>query len=349
MGSTLLVRTDSSPTIGVGHAIRCLALAEAWRAAGGAVVFAMSESMLAIDSAVCEVASLERQDAEPGSRDDASATVRLASILNASAIVVDGYRFDSEYLRAVRGTGRTTLAIDDTGALPEYPVDFVLNGNIAVGEGLYRGKAPGAQLLLGPTYAPMRERFRRRGPTARETPEVATRLLLTMGGGASDEAIATVLDAVDDVVLPGLSVVVAAGFSPTGRATIEGLLQRVPFESRVTSPGEDMAELMDWAHMAVSAGGSTSLELAFMGVPSITVVSSADQQANARGLSQSGAALDAGPLDELDRHALSSSIGDLAASASRRREMSRCAQRLVDGRGAERVVSAMKGLSPDRA
>ena len=38
-GARLAVRVDAGPAIGTGHAMRCLALARAWQARGGAVVF----------------------------------------------------------------------------------------------------------------------------------------------------------------------------------------------------------------------------------------------------------------------------------------------------------------------
>jgi hypothetical protein len=40
----LLFRGDANATIGTGHVMRCLAMAQAWKRAGGEAVFAIGES-----------------------------------------------------------------------------------------------------------------------------------------------------------------------------------------------------------------------------------------------------------------------------------------------------------------
>src|SRR5215471_8784877 len=81
---TLLVRCDATVAMGTGHAMRCLALAQAWQDLGGVAVFVMTESTPAIESRLREQAvEVIKLQTEPGSGNDARETAQLATRRNA--------------------------------------------------------------------------------------------------------------------------------------------------------------------------------------------------------------------------------------------------------------------------
>ncbi|MBL9037518.1 MAG: hypothetical protein JNG84_03280, partial [Archangium sp.] len=106
MTQGLFIRADASASMGTGHVMRMLALAEAWREAGGAVTFGG-----AIPPAL--VTRLERSGASvvasPAGGDDAQFTVAAAKAAGASIVVADGYHFPLEYQRRVRALGARLL------------------------------------------------------------------------------------------------------------------------------------------------------------------------------------------------------------------------------------------------
>jgi RimJ/RimL family protein N-acetyltransferase len=106
-----------------------------------------------------------------------------------------------------------------------------------------------------------------------------------------------------------------------------------------------MARRMEWADVAVAAGGITCWELACLGVPAILLVIVPDQQPNAEGLDASGAAENAGDAAQATADELAKRLDALCRDPERRRDMSERARHVVDGAGAERVVSFLARLA----
>jgi len=169
MSRLLLLRCDASPEIGTGHAMRCLALAQAWIASGGTAQF-VSETL---------TDSVRQRLADEG------IDVVSAMPENAAAVVVDGYPFDDAYESTLPGP---LLAIDDYGHAKHLNADFVLNQNLYATNDLYPNT--NARLLLGGRYALLRREFWSPPP---RNPE-PNHILLTLGGAATDAELQSVRD-----------------------------------------------------------------------------------------------------------------------------------------------------------
>lgn len=202
----------------------------------------------------------------------------LITVADPAAIVLDGYCLDAEYRRAVAALGRPVLAIDD-GNLPfALSADIVLNSSPLADPGHYARFAPGAELLLGPAYAPLRKEFRALAPTCSGA-DPGERVLLTLGGsdpaGLTLPLFRALLDA-----LPGEAQLdIVLGAAHPDPEPVETLAADRASRVRLHRNTEHMAALMAGARLAVSAAGSTLWELASMGVPTVGVVV-ADNQAD---------------------------------------------------------------------
>ena len=106
----------------------------------------------------------------------------------------------------------------------------------------------------------------------------------------------------------------------------------------------EMAELMLQCDLAVTAGGTTIYELCALGVPFVCFSYAENQEALVDYAGRREIGLDAGKY-HYDPVRTLENIGILveraAADAQQRREMSRRAARLVDGRGAVRLAEAL--------
>src|SRR5437868_1176504 len=131
MRGELVVRADANAQMGMGHVMRCLALAQEWQTQGGGVTFATaaeSPSFVArVRAEGMEVATLGVSSLGPGG---AAELIALAREREARWVVVDGYQFGSEYQRAVKAADLKLLCMDDYVQAEHYFADLILNQNL---------------------------------------------------------------------------------------------------------------------------------------------------------------------------------------------------------------------------
>jgi UDP-2,4-diacetamido-2,4,6-trideoxy-beta-L-altropyranose hydrolase len=338
---TILIRADASTSIGTGHVMRCLALAQAWQEANGQATFAMASEAPALEARLAaKGVDVVHLSAQPGSADDARQAAALARAKGATWIVVDGYHFGAEYQRALKDCDLHLLFVDDYGHASHYYADLVLNQNIYADESLYASREPGTRLLLGTRYAMLRREFWPWRGWRREIPQVAHKVLVTMGGSDPDNA---TLKAIQALQAPGLEAKIVVGPANPNLETLRRAVRDSGDRAQLLTTVDDMPGLMAWADLAVAAGGSTCWELAFMGVPSVVLVLAENQQAIAEELDRIGVALNLGWHGQVAPEHILRAVARLSASAGMRAKMARRGQELVDGEGADRVVMRLRG------
>jgi UDP-2,4-diacetamido-2,4,6-trideoxy-beta-L-altropyranose hydrolase len=336
----ILFRADASSAIGSGHVMRCLALANAWQHAGGRVCFLTAENIDALDERFAqENVRQERAAVQPGTPEDAEQTVELARRLEASWVVVDGYRFKPDYIHQLKISGVRVLMLDDDARFDYYEADVVLNQNIDASPESYQ-RASSTRLLLGAKYVLLRPEFLAERPR-KEFAGVARKFLVTMGGSDSENVTAAVVRALPRLGNDFEATVVVGGGSPH-HESLQALVGRLPVKVRLERSLANMAPIMGWADVAIAAPGGTCWELAFLGVPMILITLSRDQERNAASIGNIGAALTLGWHANLSEREISDAIKSVMNSANERRAMSERGRRLVDGQGAARVAEFLR-------
>ncbi|MDP8224327.1 MAG: hypothetical protein P9L99_13265 [Candidatus Lernaella stagnicola] len=327
----LLFRCDAGPQIGLGHVVRCLALAEAFLNRGHAVEF------------VSDFGGLEwpaRQLAERGlphapPQDPSPAhLVAYAAEKGAAAVIVDSYQPTSDDLAALCGHGFVVAALDDE-AKRALPVDVLINQNLGAEKLPYETRAD-TMKLLGSEYALLRRELitaRERG-LQREHPLVAMNVALMMGGTDPRGLAVTALQALAATKWP---------------LTVRWIASRLPadvpdlptLEIEVVAGADDVAPHFLWCDLALSAAGSTAWELACLGAPMALVSAFANQQIIYDNLLRAGAAAGLGGAADAEPTAWCDKLIPLLEDATLRGHLSRTAAVLVDGKGAERVAAAI--------
>jgi UDP-2,4-diacetamido-2,4,6-trideoxy-beta-L-altropyranose hydrolase len=335
---TLILRADASQNIGSGHVMRCLALAQAWQEASGQVIFVMGgETSPLGDRMRAEGLRVSNLSAQIGSAEDAIKTAELALQNGARWIVADGYHFASNYQQHIKNSGIKLLLIDDYGHADHYLADVVLNQNIRASDNLYKKRESYTKLLLGTNYVLLRKEFLKWRNWRREIEALAVKVLVTFGGADPHNLSLRFLYALKQVSIDDLQVAVVIGPNFPHHARLQSAVDELDLKIDLKTNATNMPELIAWADLAISAGGSTCWELAYMGLPSLVIVAADNQRPVAVGLAAAGVAENLGWHDDLSTHAISEALVRLLESSKKRLSMSQNGRKLVDGEGVARV------------
>lgn len=334
--SRVVVWCDLGPDIGVGHLMRCLALAEELAARGREVVFLVDAA--AVPFAAAQLDARGFASVVPA----ATVTAQLEQVaeLAPEAVVIDSYRLPPVAYAGARASYRT-LAFAD-GAIGGREADVYLDQNIGA-EHDHRALPAGAVRLAGLRYALMRDEVLRHRPAQPEVPgpEGPPRVLAFFGGTDAFGAAPVLTAALVATRLPLRLSVVAA--SDESRAALAAIDPAPGQEVEVIAPTDRIAELVRAADLVVSAAGTSSWELLCLGAAA-AFVCVADNQAESYGrVVAQGLTFPLGLLSGVraDPTAATAVLAEAVSDADARNRLRRTGWELVDGQGRQRVVAAL--------
>ena len=266
MSELIVIRADATPTMGTGHVMRCLALAQAWEKLGNrAVIIGHIAVPWVRERLKREGVSAHYLNGEVPAEQDPVTLLAEISDYDAHWVVLDGYHFSLECQKAVKNAGYRLLVIDDYNHLPEYCCDILLNQNINAPTFQYSGEI--GTSLLGSDYVLLRQdiitakRFSKNRAPSRQMEKI----LLTLGGGDESHAFDQLKQALHSDEMKGRTLRVIAG-STTADKWNE-LLADCPATVELVQQPHEMTRHMQWADFCITAGGSTCWELCALGIP----------------------------------------------------------------------------------
>jgi spore coat polysaccharide biosynthesis predicted glycosyltransferase SpsG len=324
------IRCDAGARTGVGHLVRCVALAEELVARGAGVRFL---------SDLGGVAWAEAQLSRRGlpwhpPPFDPVALVAAVERLEMDALVIDSYTLPPPHSAAVRKAGHRVLAIVDgdfRGQSADIYVDQNLDAHIDV---------EGAIGLAGLDYALLRSSVRSLRP---EAPPVhrsgrTPKVVAFFGGTDAYRAAPRVAALLSRTGVAFDATIIAAN------EELHAELSAIPagpgqhFE--IIPPTDDLPKLLAGADLVVSASGTSTWELLCLGLPAALVWVVDNQILGYDRTIARGYAAGLGQLGHLGDDAVAV-LRRLLTDASLRTELAARAWAAVDGRGVQRVADAL--------
>ncbi len=340
----VVIRTDASVEIGIGHVMRCLTLAGELVRRGAAVRFLCRQdegnlidaireqgfTVLALPAGIAD----EAQDTRESGR-------LLATGPASDWIIVDRYALGEQWEHTVRPLTKRLMVIDDL-ADRRHACDLLLDQNFyRDADTRYAGLLPAScTQLLGPAYTLLRPEFRAARERFRQRDGTVRRIMVFFGGSDRTNESTKVLNALADAGARDIAVDVVVGVNNPHGAAIEeaaGRLPRASCHRRV----KDMAALMSAADLSVGAAGSTTWERCCLGLPSLVVTVAENQVRPVQDLEDHGVLRFIGRHDAVTRADIARALRDAFGSPETLKHYGRRSMELVDGLGVARCADAM--------
>ncbi len=336
-----ILRTDASPTMGGGHVVRCMALAEGLADEGWRCEFAVTHETL---STVPWLAACEFLVHELSSGDEAGELARLAP-QGADLFVIDHGKSAADYERSFRGWARRILVMNDI-SLEGHECDLLLcqNMNMELGQKVIK-ESNQCRVLVGPEFALLRKEFtvhRSKALSQRKAGSV-NRIFVSLGMTDAYNINAVILDGLASLQENCIIDVVIGKKA----AHLEDILVQAASHPSVVNVHTDLsaaqvAELMILADLAIGAPGMSSWERCSLGLPSLLIVWADNQKNNAIGLVEAGAAVSIGNWPDVKPSNVTERVQRLIDSPDAYRKMSIAAASLCDGMSLQRTIEEIK-------
>ncbi|GAB3960891.1 UDP-2,4-diacetamido-2,4,6-trideoxy-beta-L-altropyranose hydrolase [Spirosoma harenae] len=341
--SRLVFRADGTAQIGLGHVMRCLALAQMLKS-DFELYFAIIEPPLAVrtvlENVELTVIPLPNTDSQ---------SAFLEQIESDDIVVLDGYSFDESFQQSVRTRAKKLVFIDDlvTG---HQVADVVINHAGGVEKSDYDAELY-TQFYLGPHYALLRPEFLKPegfGQTPSNGP-----IFVSLGGTDPNNLSLAVLEAIRKVDAT-LSVHLVLGPLQAHRKTIEAFQDQLPNLIIMDSlNASQMVALLQQCSLAITACSTISYEVCAINRPLIAVVTADNQTRLAKFLSEDKLAILVNFPTMLTRLTPILTLDNMVKSAIQVAQSSpeivanslRNQRRFFDGRSPERLRALFQKLS----
>jgi len=339
--TSILFRCDGSPDIGLGHVIRCLAIADELHEVHNChIAFAMRTGPLGI-----QMVEEKGYQVIPPPKGDLSFDYGVwlnecVKKVDARAIVFDVRDgLTRAVVKELRNNGILIVTIDDpedkrlSADLSFYPpvpqvkrIDWTgFTGNLHIGW---------EWVILRREFANARHFVDKHSKL--KTKNSKPRILVTMGGSDPQGMTFKAVKALE-LLEEEFEVVVVLGAGFKHKKQLDNLLSGCKQHFDVRNNVQNMAEIMSKSNLAVASFGATAYELAAMGVPAIYLCLTEDHAESASAFVEEGMAISLGVFTHVNTKMIAKGISNVLNNKSLLSKLADNAKKHIDGQGVTRI------------
>lgn len=266
LNKTILFRADSSSTIGTGHIMRDLVLAQQYAKKGDHIIFATQNLKGHINHKILEA----RYKIELLKSNDIKELDKLIKKLNIDMIVIDHYGIDYKFEKKLKIKNPTLkiLSFDDT--YEKHYCDILLNHNISADKKKYKNLAPPfCELRCGSKYTLIRDEFKKEREMQRDK---VYDVLVAMGGTDASNINIKILKTLTDTLHVGV-------LTTSANANLKELQNFILDKKNISLhvDSNEVAKLINQSKFAIITPSVIVHEILFMDIPFLAIKTALNQ------------------------------------------------------------------------
>lgn len=339
----VLFRADGGGSgIGLGHLMRCLAVADALAERGATISFLMQDHPKGISLVTAHGYAAHTIPLQTTL--EADLIESLKHLENVDMMIVDIPLSTPEYLKSLHESQKMIVAFDDKMD-KLLPVNCVI-GNAYADRKSYGEHLPEETLLLaGPEYLPLRKEFQTLPP--HEIAETLENILICCGGEDPDNVTQAIVEALSHYPKK-LTLHILIGIANEHQTTLQGSCQRSPHRCIIHTHTFELIDLLRNVDVAITAAGVMLWEIAAAGLPFVAVQIADNQKGVIKIVLKHGLGEVLGPFHLLNSVTIDQKLSALE-DRTVRQNYSKLTQQWIDGKGADRIADALLAHSLEKA
>ncbi|WP_342804697.1 UDP-2,4-diacetamido-2,4,6-trideoxy-beta-L-altropyranose hydrolase [Alteromonas sp. M12] len=273
----ILFRVNAGVSSGLGHLMRCLALAQAAAKNQLTPVFMLNAEASKISNArqdwVGQTIVIPETTEDAQEIDLIAQFCRLNSVV---AIVIDGYHFTSQYRQRLAQLDYPIICFDDMNNSGNLYADLIINGSGSAHQLKYDVNQPNTHLCIGESYRVLRQEF---CEFKQQTFEQREYFTIIMGGSDPNNLTLPLLQCIEQKGFDGKLKVITGAAYPYLQE-LNKCIQVSELDIQHLHDCQQIAKSFLQTRLAISAAGGSQFELHATATPSC-LVTVADNQLNA--------------------------------------------------------------------